>query len=72
MPRLLKFGLIAIGGGVALFFVGFATGGIGMCSSSVFGFFAVMAGFCLLPIGILLSIAAGVAAVFKHRPEPIA
>jgi hypothetical protein len=71
MPRLLKYGLIASGSDVALFFVAVAVG-VGSCGGTLLGTFILLAALCLLPTGVLLSIVAGVAAIIKHRPKPIA
>ena len=71
MPRLLKFGLIASGSGVALFFIAIAVG-VGSCAGTLLGTFTLLAALCALPVGVLLCLAAGVAAVLKRRPKPIA
>lgn len=71
MPRLLKYGLLAIGSGVALCVVAFVSGGVGMCTTTTLGILAVMAGMCLVPAGVLLSIAAGVVAIIRRKPKPI-
>jgi hypothetical protein len=71
MPRLLKYGLIASGSGIALLFVAVA-GGMGPCGpSSIVGILAALAGLCLVPAGVLLSIAAGVVALVRRKPKPI-
>jgi len=72
MPRLLKYGLIASGGGVALFVTAFVSGGVGICTSTTPGIIAATAGMCLVPAGVLLCVAAGVVAIVKRKPKPIA
>jgi uncharacterized membrane protein len=71
VPRLLKYGLIASGSGVALFFVAVFVG-VGSCAGTTLGTLTLLVALCLLPAGILLSITAGVAAVLKRRHKPIA
>ena len=70
MPRLLKYGLIASGGGIPLIVLAFVAG-MGSCSGPT-GFLAMMAGSCSMSAGVLLLIAAGVVAIFKRKPKPIA
>ncbi len=72
MPLLLKFGLFASGSGIALCIVAFVSGGVGICTSTTLGILMVETGVCLVPVGVLLCIAAGVAAVFKRKPNPAA
>jgi len=70
MPRLLKYGLIGIGSGIPLVIVAIRIG-FGSCSDGT-GLLAMIAGQCLLFAGTLLSIAAGVVAIIKRKPKPIA
>jgi putative effector of murein hydrolase LrgA (UPF0299 family) len=71
MPRLLIIGLIASGSGVALFFIAIAVG-VGSCAGTTLGTFTLLVAVCLVPTGILLCIAAGVAAILKRKSKPIA
>lgn len=70
MPRLLQYGLIATGSGIAVCSVGLVSGGAGPCSGITVGVLAMMAGTCWLSVGVLLSISAGVVAIINRKPKP--